>query len=207
MYSAQHSLFPVTKGLSENAITNIKKAANVVVKPASAVKAKAGAGSAGDSSERQDFGRDGQVAEGFASSIVPTLEEKTIYERRPSARHTNGKPLFDALDEGEEPQDGVDEAEVPDNVRDDVESEPVNAQQNGGSNSAPKIDGPANEQSKYGAPANADEGDTSVPNRDTKRSDANDQERAAVSARKTLRKHLAAKVGMSPVSTEQAQGK
>lgn len=191
----------VTKGLSENAITNIKKAANVVVKPASAVKAKAGASSAGDTSERQDFDREGNVAEGFASSIVPTLEEKTIFERRPSARHTNGKPLFDALDEGQEDLDDVQEATVPDNVRDDVESEPVNAQQNGGSNSAPKINGPANDQSKYGAPANAKEEDTDVPNRDTKRGDASEQEQAAVSARKTLRKHLAAKVGMSPVST------
>jgi phospholipase D1/2 len=177
----------------------------VVVKPASAVKAKAGAGSAGDSSERQDFDREGNVAEGFASSIVPTLEEKTIFERRPSARHTNGKPLFDALDEGQEDLDGVQEATVPDKVRDDVESEPVNAQQNGGSNSAPKINGPANEQSKYGAPANAEEEDTGVPNRDTKRSDASEQEQAAVSARKTLRKHLAAKVGMSPVSTATLQ--
>lgn len=190
----------VTKGLSENAITNIKKAANVVVKPASAVKAKAEAGSAGDESERQDFARDGQIAEGFASSIVPTLEEKTIYERRPSARHTNGKPLFDVLDEGEEPQEEIEEAAVPGDVRDDVKSEPVNVQQNGGSNSAPKINGPANEQSKYGAPANAEEEDAGVPNRDTKRNEASEQEQQAVKARKTLRKHLAAKVGMTPVS-------
>lgn len=132
---------------------------------------------------------------------MPTLEEKTIIERRPSARHANGKPLFDALDEGEgEGQDDVEEATVRKQVRKDVKSEPVNAQQDGGTSSAPKIDGPANEQSKFGAPANANEGDDEVPNRDTKRSDASQQEQAAVEARRTLRKHLSAKVGASPVS-------
>lgn len=155
---------------------------------------------AGDVGERQDFDRDGAIARGFAGSIVPTLEEKTIFERRPSARHANGKPLFDALDEGEgQGENDVEEATVPSHVRKDVASEPVNAQQDGGTSSAPNIDGPANEQSKYGAPANANEGDVGVPNRDTKRSDASQQEQAAVEARSTLRKHLSAKVGASPV--------
>lgn len=193
----------MTKGLSENAINNVKKAANVVVKPASIIKDRTtiATSGAGDVEERQDFDRDGAIARGFAGSVVPTLEEKTIFERRPSARHANGKPLFDALDDGEgQGENDVEEATVPDNIRKDVASKPVNAQEDGGTNSAPKIQGPANEQSKFGAPANANEGDVGVPNRDTKRSDASQQEQAAVEARATLRKHLSAKVGTSPVS-------
>ncbi|KAJ9102280.1 hypothetical protein QFC19_004828 [Naganishia cerealis] len=100
MATVENGVSSLTKGLSENAISNIKKSANVVIKPASIVKQKntiIGAGATGDISERQDYDRKGIIAQGFASSIVPTLEEKTIFERRPSARHANGKPLFDVL--------------------------------------------------------------------------------------------------------------
>ncbi len=67
-----------------------------------------------------------------------------------------------------------------------------------GSSSAPKINGDKDQQALFGAPANAVENDDEVPNRGTKRSDASEQEKDAVKARKTLRKHMDAKVGTSP---------
>ncbi|KAG8842781.1 Phospholipase D1, partial [Serendipita sp. 411] len=49
--------------------------------------------------ERQQYGRDGQKEPGFASSKVPTLEEKTVMEKRP--KETSGdKPLAEALEKG-----------------------------------------------------------------------------------------------------------
>ena len=197
----------VTKGMSENAISNVKKVANVIIKPAAIVSqhnsvATSGAPT-GDKSERQDYDRDGKLTAGFASSVMPTLEEKTIFERRPSASHANGQPLFDALDEaGENHQyNDVPEAKVTSEERKEFEGKPIDEMEGQqGSSKAPKIAGPANEQDKYGVPANADKEDKEVPNKDTERHTETEEDELAVKARTTLRKHLNAKVGTSPVS-------
>ena len=202
----------VTKGMSENAISNVKKAANVVIKPAAILSqhntvATSGAPK-GDPSERQDFDRDGELTAGFASSVMPTLEERTIFERRPSAGHANGQPLFDALDEQNKKGEGHDipEAKITTKEREQFEDKAIDEVENpkDGSGKAPVIAGPANEQDKFGVPANADGEDKEVPNKDTERHTETDEDRLAVKARSTLRKHLSAKVGTSPVSVERS---
>jgi phospholipase D1/2 len=194
--------------MSENMVSNVKKAANVVIKPAAILSqhntvATSGAPK-GDPSERQDYDVDsGKLTAGFASSVMPTLEERTIFQRRPSANHTDGKPLFDALDEsGEQGEsDDIPEAKVTDKDKKQMEGKPIDASgDQHGTSKAPKIAGPANEQDKFGVPANADKGDHSVPNKDIDRHEETEEEKLAVKARSTLRKHLSVKVGISPVS-------
>jgi len=182
-------------------MSEVGKLANVVVQP---IKVMAGGqivgrsgGSNGDPSEREDVDIDGLSTKGFASSVVPTLEEKTIFERRPHSKHTNGQPLFDLIEENGIQEDGSEpsEAEVPSSAKEDphIVDNSDNAREAG----APMIQGEPGDKELYGAPANAVENDDQLPTRDTKRSDssASEQERQAVEARKTLRKHLAAKVG------------
>ncbi len=201
----------MTKGLSENAISNVKRGANVIIKPLSLLKEQKNTAlnsvrkKQDDDPERQDFDRDGEVTAGFASSVIPTLEEETILERRPSQKHVNGRPLFDAIDEGEADESeaqSVEEATVPNDVKPKDKPVPVDADQpGGGTASAAKIVPDDGESELYGAPANATDDDDEVPNKDTERDDgqATEMEKNAVKARQTLRKHLAANVGVSPV--------
>lgn len=202
----------ITKGVSENAISNVKKVANVVIKPAAILSqhntiATSGAPK-GDASERQDYDRDGDLTAGFASSIMPTLEERTIFERRPSAGHANGQPLFDAIDEENEKNGSgagdIPEAKLTAKEREQFDDKPIDGVEDSkkGSGKAPVIAGSANEQDKFGVPANADKEDEEVPNKDTERHTETEEDKLAVKARSTLRKHLSAKVGTSPVSVD-----
>lgn len=178
-----------------------------------------------DENERRD-NQNGKVTEGFAGSVVPTLEEKTIFERRPSQVHGNGKPLFDLIEGDENGKDGEDaqgqpltEAKV--EGHEDVgfgEQVPADKDQTG--RGIPWIREPPGARKKadeetgkdkagrvgdgkeelYGMPANAHLGDSEVPNANTERNESTEQERLAVKARKTLRKHLNAKTKASPWS-------
>ena len=175
-----------------------------------------------DPEERQDYDTDGNAQQGFADSLIPTMEEKTIYERRPSASHRNGQPLFDLVEEGESTsgsprqahphdqkldQNGTDpeEAVVP---GDDKHSNPaVDPNTSDGKIGVPKIRGDPSESEPFGAPANAHENDQAPPTKgrnpvseDDNEHQTSKKEEMAVKARKTLRKHLGAKVGMSPWS-------
>lgn len=178
-----------------------------------------------DPEERQDFDLEGNAQQGFADSLIPTMEEKTIYERRPSASHRNGQPLFDLVEEGESNsggspahhphdqklgQNGTDpeEAVVP---GDDKHTNPsVDPKTTDGKTGIPKIRGEPSESEPFGAPANAHPDDQAPPTKDRHGVTENDKsgedhqpsqkEENAVKARKTLRKHLGAKVGMSPWS-------
>ena len=178
-----------------------------------------------DESERRDKQGDKTTA-GFAGSVVPTMEEKTIFERRPSQVHGNGKPLFDLIEgdesagkEAQEETRGLTEAKVQD--EEDVgfgDQVPADKDQRGrgipyireppgarksadkdtGENKAGQVgDG---KEELYGMPANAHMGDSEVPNANTERDESTEQERLAVKARKTLRKHLNAKTKASPWS-------
>lgn len=153
-----------------------------------------------DDAEREDFD-EGERTAGFAGSIVPTLEERTIFERRPSATHTNGKPLFDIIDEEESGIRPVashhSEAEVPDDKAERGSYIPTDKKEGGrGVPVVQKKDSSAPE--RFGAPANATDGDESLPTKNTDRGKVgSEDEELAIKARKTLRKHLNAKVGMS----------
>ncbi|ORY27900.1 putative phospholipase D [Naematelia encephala] len=202
MQTFESGMSAVTKGLSENALDNVHKAGNIVIKPIDLITNADMAfnpksGDDGDVAERQDY-HDGETSSGFASSVVPTLEEKTIFERRPSTTHANGKPLFDLIEEGATGPDGEpQEAEVPDQEK--QHGDTVDHAE-GKTRGVPEIKSKPGEADVYGAPANAVDDDQAVPTKGTKRSgdDASTKEREAVEARKTLRKHLNAKVGASP---------
>jgi phospholipase D1/2 len=173
-----------------------------------------------DESERRD-NQNGKVFEGFAGSVVPTIEEKTIYERRPSQVHGNGQPLFDLIEGDESAKDGEDLTEA--RVHGDEEvgfGEQVPADKDQTGRGIPWIREPPGARKKadeayssdkagregdgkeelYGMPANAHLGDSDVPNANTDRDEGTEQERLAVKARKTLRKHLNAKTKVSPWS-------
>lgn len=208
----------MTKGLSENAKGKMSKAADKVVYPFQVATGHntiaTSRSDKTDPGERRDFDTDGNEQQGFADSMVPTLEEKTIFERRPSAVHGNGKPLFDLIEEGSQGQgspspsaaaSGIghpDEATVP---SDDKHDNPtVDPEIKPGKTGVPKVRGEANETELFGAPANAQEHDDAPPTRDRdpvseddEDYQTNEKEHAAVKARQTLRKHLNAKVGMS----------
>jgi phospholipase D1/2 len=140
---------------------------------------------------------------------VPTLEEKTIFERRPSGQHPNGKALFDLVEEGEQPagdsQSSPEEASVPNQTKDEGATVDDNTRDT--KTGVPRVRGHPEEQEKFGQPANAHDGDEKPPTKakdgkggDEAESKYTKEQEMAVKARKTLRKHLNAKVGMSPWS-------
>lgn len=124
--------------------------------------------------ERSDFTKDGKKEPGFASSKVPTLEEKTILEHRPPPEQSNGeKPLLDAV-EGDDKSPG---------------REPQEARVQDGS------------EQLYGAPADASknmQADDEPPHARSGNIDASEEEKAAVHARQVIRKHLSSGVGNKP---------
>ena len=194
-------LIKVTKGMSENMVDSVHRAADKVIHPVSAAAHGQYALSPerpnGEEDEREDFDSDGNRIKGFADSTVPTLEEKTIYERRPSTSHANGAPLFDLIEEGEVGGDGnsPDEATVPREVK--KQQTVVDGDSNASKRGVPVIRGSPDEKhdEMFGAPANATHNDDQVPNKDTERNEQSAENQAAVKARQTLRKHLSAKVG------------
>ncbi|KAI5121406.1 hypothetical protein M0805_003178 [Coniferiporia weirii] len=122
--------------------------------------------------ERQKYTRDGKKVPGFASAVVPTLEEKTIIEHRPPPDQASGdKPIEDAVD-GNTQDGGPPEARVHD-----------------GSGEL------------FGAPADASKDprtDDEPPHARSDESDVSEEEKAAVQARRVVRKHLSANASSKP---------
>ncbi|KAJ6619535.1 hypothetical protein B0H10DRAFT_2026156 [Mycena sp. CBHHK59/15] len=135
--------------------------------------------SAGDDSldaERKTYDRDGNLEEGFASAMVPTLEEKMVIEHRP-------------------PKDQADEAPLGDKLQDEVEPKDRNAipeKESEGDIKAPHTDEESDNVQNHGEgkpeQPRTDDGDLFVD-------DASEEEKAAPGARSLLRRHLAAKLG------------
>ncbi|KAG9016332.1 Phospholipase D1 [Tulasnella sp. 427] len=130
--------------------------------------------SKGKDEEKRIYGSDGSQQPGFASSKVPTLEEKVVAEHLPKNREAGeDKPLMDAVDEGKDEagSDSIPEARV----------------QDGGD--------------LFGAPADAAPSakeDNRPPNARQGQNEASEAEKAAVAARQQIRKHLAVKTGAKP---------
>ena len=184
--------------MSENAISNVRRVADSVVHPVMVLskgETLAHHGGQEGDEEREDFDQEGRQAAGFASSMVPTLEEKTIMERRPSATHANGKPLFDLIEEGEQGE-SPSEAEVPGSTKQNDSIEP--GEKKPPQRGEPTVMGNPKDKELFGAPANAVENDDQPPTAGTERSTGSAHEAGAISARRLLRKHLNAKVGVSP---------
>ncbi|KAF9077535.1 hypothetical protein BDP27DRAFT_1311216 [Rhodocollybia butyracea] len=146
------------------------------------------AGKATDASlkeERQTYTRDGKKVPGFASAVVPTLEEKTVMEHRPPESDADNAPVADKLGEG---------------GHSDIASGSATALQDNlkvnGSSRTP--DDPRVDEELFGAPADASTSsktDNQPPHARSNIDDADDQERAAPQARSIIRKHLASKLG------------
>ncbi|EIW80924.1 phospholipase D [Coniophora puteana RWD-64-598 SS2] len=120
--------------------------------------------------ERMTFSRDGKKKPGFASAMVPTLEEKLITERLPPAESAESPPLQDKLDQ-----------------------QKASGNQDQGPPEMHTTNGQA-----YGAPAGASksiETDEEPPHSISGINDADEQEKAAPMARSLLRKHLKGNLG------------
>lgn len=180
----------IARGVGENVRSDVHKLGMKVKHPIAAAEGQSptsatgpGSGPDGDPSERLDIDPDGETHSGFASSVVPTLEEKTLYERRPDASHANGQPLFgieDTIPEeggvsGASGSSQIEEATVP-------HKDEVAAHEEG-------------KKEKFGVPAGAEKHDSEVPRPEEAHLP---EEGEAVKARKLLRKHLSAKVGANP---------
>ncbi|KAJ7505449.1 phospholipase D [Mycena galericulata] len=150
--------------------------------------------SAGDEAldaERKTYTRDGKLEEGFASAMVPTLEEKTVIEQRPPKEQTDDAPIESKLEnEGENgaSEHGSEAAEEASNADGDRPAE-----ENGKPPQVRTDDG-----NLFGAPADASQSaktDDEPPHARSGVDDANDEEQKAPAARSILRRHLGAKFG------------
>ncbi|KAG8947797.1 Phospholipase D1 [Tulasnella sp. 424] len=126
--------------------------------------------------EKRIYGSDESQQPGFASSKVPTLEEKVVAEHLSKKREEReDKPLMDAIDEGQDEigTDGVSEARVQ-NVG-DLFGAPADAAPSAKEDSRPPSARPAQDESSAA-------------------------ERSAVAARQQLRKRSAVQTGAKPHS-------
>ena len=123
------------------------------------------------SQEKRTFASDGSSQPGFASSKVPTLEERVVYEHRPhDTKDPSEKPLMDSIDEGNDGEP-LPEAAVADGTE------------------------------LFGAPADAAPSaaiDDRPPNSRPGQDEASEAEKAGVVARRQIRKHLAVQTGAKP---------
>ncbi|KIJ54658.1 hypothetical protein M422DRAFT_240742 [Sphaerobolus stellatus SS14] len=154
--------------------------------------------------ERQGYDREGNKVPNFATSLIPTLEEKMIMERRPLNVPADDKPFFDQIEQN---------GHADYHVKDDDDSkrkgdEPIPQALQNGDIQAQAQDGEPEEArlrdgsgQLYGAPADASRDattDDQPPHARQGKDDSNEEEKGAVRARSVLRKHLAAGVGAKP---------
>lgn len=135
--------------------------------------------------ECKDFNEKGQKTTDFATSVVPTLEEKTTIEQRSPKDQTD---------------DDKDELPLRDQtIIEELESSSVQSGRTEPGNGLPHQPRTDNNV-LFGAPANhkfpCSDGNEH-PAR-TKRSDVDEEERATASARATIRNNLASKSGRKP---------
>jgi phospholipase D1/2 len=146
--------------------------------------------------ERMNYTRQGEKEPGFASAMVPTMEEKTVAEHRPPTSQAEDSPIGDELehrksDANENTSAGREAGEKPSGVINPAQETP--AEPNGTVQEARTPDGDL-----YGAPADASKSaktDDQPPHARSGVDDADEQEQAAPGARTILRKHLNANLG------------
>ncbi|KAF7346165.1 Phospholipase [Mycena sanguinolenta] len=149
--------------------------------------------SAGDETldnERKTYDRDGNLIEGFASAMVPTLEEKTVMEHRPPEEAADGAPIEDKL-QNTTAEAGDTASKVGNST---AEQDSYFNSQEDGNPPQPRTD----DGDLYGAPADASKSaktDDQPPHARSGVDDASEEEKAAPGARSLLRRHLGAKLG------------
>lgn len=207
---------PVTKGMSENAISNVKKTADKIVHPVAVIASGETAAhhqpNVGSPSEQEDYQPEGETSKGFASSVVPTLEEKTIFERQQSTQQANGRHLFDLQEErsqqggqdgsqtkSKEEREEPSETNVPRKTKDHITLFDGDSTAQKPSVTRSQIESSSKEL--FGTPANISTLTDDLPVRGTDRqAKGTDEGQTALKARKILRKHLNANVQVSPWS-------
>ncbi|KAF8501365.1 hypothetical protein JB92DRAFT_2975716 [Gautieria morchelliformis] len=122
--------------------------------------------------ERMGYDCDSSKQPNFATSLVPTLEEKTVMEHRPPQSQANGKPILDDISENtaDHKQNGFARHEYDAAQAGEVADMPTDASKDAGTDNQP----PHARQSKE---------------------DSTDAEKAAVRGRSILRKHLSSRIG------------
>ncbi|KAJ7696033.1 phospholipase D [Mycena rosella] len=159
--------------------------------------------SAGDNTldaERKTYDRAGNLEEGFASSMVPTLEEKTVLEQRPPKEQADDAPVEEKLQSV--PEDAAPEDAAPEKESEAADEGPKpNGETHG--DASPREEGKppqarTDDGDLFGAPADASKTaktDDEPPHARSGVDDANEEEKAAPGARSILRRHLNAKLG------------
>ena len=134
--------------------------------------------------ERKDFNQEGQKETGFASSVVPTLEEKMVIEQRPPKEQIDDDTDHSTVQEGARS----------DKFNDEDKSSRTSSSLAGEKSAEPRTD----DNVLFGAPANAKTGpdvDNEPPARSPK-NEYDEEETAAPSARSKIRSTLGNKSGV-----------
>jgi phospholipase D1/2 len=141
--------------------------------------------------ERMGYDRGGNKQPNFATSLVPTLEEKTVMEHRPPQSQANGKPILDGISENaaDHKENGFARHEYDAAQADEIADVPTDAR--------------VHDDSKelYGAPADASEDaqtDNQPPHARPSKEDPTDTEKAAIHGRSVLQKQLSSRKGAKP---------
>lgn len=132
--------------------------------------------------ERKDYNSRGEKKPGFASAVVPTLEEKMVSERLPPKDQVIGTPLEEKMPPNGNAQHLAEQTDPSHSV------------------SSPESEGRTPDGELYGAPADASRSpylDDQPPHARSSNSDADEEDNTATEARATLRKHLGSKLGGS----------
>ncbi|KAJ7134494.1 hypothetical protein C8R44DRAFT_770608 [Mycena epipterygia] len=151
--------------------------------------------SAGDDSldaERKTYDRKGNLQEGFASAMVPTLEEKTVIEQRPPKEQADDAPVEEKLQNEATSENGSEAAEESPKPTGEVNGDLPEKEDE--KPAQPRTD----DGDLFGAPADASKSakiDDEPPHARSGVDDASEEEKAAPQARSILRRHLAAKLG------------
>jgi phospholipase D1/2 len=139
--------------------------------------------------ERTTFTREGVKEPGFASSMVPTMEEMTINKGGLPQAQAADHPIKHTIESGD--PDGSLKPSPQTGEGNDLNgaSSPLTDSGENPEEARP-LDGEL-----YGAPANASAADTEPPHARSGVNDADQQEKEAPRARSVLRKHLNARLG------------
>lgn len=127
--------------------------------------------------ERKDFNREGQKETGFASSVVPTLEEKIVSEQRLSKDQTDN--INDGSNTDQKPEDGTGNEHA----------------RSGGTPKSLNFERRSISTPPFGAPANANPPNLDNPPARPLKSDVDEEEKAAPAARSIIRETLGSKSG------------
>ena len=179
--SVSTAMGSIAKGIGENVKRDVVEIKEKIIHPIDTIEGKVASPPDEIGPDRQDVGPDGKIVTGFASSVVPTLEEVAMMDRRPDpdSMHMNGAPLAGVdlsripsatgdLDHGQRPKEEV------------VRRSPEHI-----------------EHHKMGAPASAPQADDAQQRPSDELFPGEDNEDAR-KARRMLRKHLSSKVTSSP---------